>query len=166
MKIHSNPRFPQRSQHLKGARDSHSPVPAFLSQLAAENAAEIEALRQNRQQRETEGSASLSGDIRPHVHRIGGHVRSAGSHCHRFRGVTGEAIPAPGGHIHELRTNTACRESHSHRIRIKTGPPIQTGGRKDGGHVHLIEGRTAAGAPLGEETGLPALLAGVAEVAD
>lgn len=82
-------------------------------------------------------------DEQRHVHEFLGSVRLAeleeDPHNHRFAGVTGQAIPIPGGnHIHKLETNTDFYEDHFHKIFDETGPAIQVGNR----HVHFVKGKT------------------------
>lgn len=79
-----------------------------------------------------------------HVHEFLGSVRLAeleeeDVHNHRFAGVSGEAIPARGGHIHRIRTRTDFFD-HFHLIDVFTGPPIPVGANR---HVHFVYGVTS-----------------------
>ena len=77
-----------------------------------------------------------------HVHEFLGSTRLAeleeDPHNHRFAGVSGQAICAPGGHIHLIKTATDFFD-HFHLINVRTGPPIPVG---EGRHVHFVFGTT------------------------
>lgn len=78
-----------------------------------------------------------------HVHEFLGSVRLAeleeDVHNHRFAGVSGQAISAPGGHIHNIKTRTDFFD-HFHIIDVFTGPPISVGANR---HVHFVYGVTS-----------------------
>lgn len=79
-----------------------------------------------------------------HTHEYLGSVKIADKedpHNHRFAGVTGEAIPMPGGnHYHELENRTDYYEDHFHMMCNKTGPGIPVGNDR---HVHCVKGATS-----------------------
>ena len=84
-------------------------------------------------------------DKQTHVHEFLGSTRLAeldeDPHNHRFAGVTGEAICAPGGHIHIIRVRTDFFD-HFHLISVRTGPPIPVGPKEERRHVHFVFGTT------------------------
>lgn len=80
-----------------------------------------------------------------HVHEFLGSTRLAElcqcPHNHRFAGITGQAIPVPGGpgaHYHEIKTKTDFFD-HFHFINVTTGPAILVG---CGRHIHFVCGTT------------------------
>jgi len=83
-------------------------------------------------------------DEQTHDHEYEGSVKIAEArtdpHNHRFAGVTGEAVPLPGGsHFHKLENRTDFYEDHFHHMADRTGPAIPVG---DGRHVHFVCGAT------------------------
>ena len=121
MKIHSNPNSPlrkQRAGHFFDMERNITPSsPDLLSQLERENARELERLREKQRLRTEKASNPAPCGGAAHVHRVSGHVRAVKrgvpAHRHRFHGVTGEAIPTPGGHVHRIKGfTTSGRPSH------------------------------------------------------
>ena len=80
-----------------------------------------------------------SESTQTHVHEFVGSVKLAefgeDVHNHRFAGVSGEVIPAKGGHRHRICTKTDFFNNHFHKINVITGPPIPVG---NGRHVHFV----------------------------
>ena len=124
MKIHSNPHFSFRTQKNLA---THSPT--LLLQIERQNAQELERLREKQRLREEKKSeaASSAGKTQPcaHVHRVSGHVRpvkrGVPAHSHRFRGVTGEAIPTPGGHVHRIKGFTVLGRPSEEETELLAG---------------------------------------------
>lgn len=119
MKIYSNP-IPQGKQIIPAA----SPPKASESKLTQLQARNAEALH-NLSLKQTAPTQSTNAKLKQastpaevddqsitetHVHEIHGSTHSARcrncGHKHSFGGVTGIAIPVPGGHIHALHGKT------------------------------------------------------------
>ncbi|MFC4769392.1 YmaF family protein [Effusibacillus consociatus] len=65
------------------------------------------------------------GGVDEHVHAYDGVTTFDHGHVHRFRGVTGPAIPLPGGgHTHEFAGETSFADGHTHAYYGRTGGEI------------------------------------------
>ncbi|NLL95791.1 MAG: hypothetical protein GX227_01570 [Clostridiaceae bacterium] len=91
----------------------------------------------------TENNENIASRRQKHVHEFAGSTGSEDGnsiHNHRFAGVSGQAIPTPGGsHKHRIFTNTDFFKNHFHEIEDCTGSAIDVG---NGRHVHFVKGRT------------------------
>lgn len=108
-----------------------------------------ETLSENENRYNTENKNDIENEfenesqMQRHVHEFLGSTQIAeirtDPHNHRFAGVSGQAIPIPGGnHVHQIRTRTDFYEDHFHKIIDVTGPAIRVGDR----HVHFVDGNT------------------------
>lgn len=66
------------------------------------------------------------GGLDNHVHRYFGSTTYNDGHTHNYNGVSGPALPLPGGdHYHFLQGETTFNDGHKHFYRDRTGGSIR-----------------------------------------
>lgn len=94
-----------------------------------------------------------SGQTHVHEYIVSSSIEDG--HYHRAAGVSGQEVPHGAGHIHELAGWTTFEDGHLHPYRFFTGPNVPVSRDRHvhyfdcptavaDGHVHILEGATAA----------------------
>ncbi|HEX7715107.1 MAG TPA: YmaF family protein [Bacillota bacterium] len=77
-----------------------------------------------------------------HVHAYSLAVHPQNGHSHLAMGLTGPALPIPGGHFHQLAGYVSRKDGHIHSYSLSTSPAMQIAGASER-HVHYFRGETS-----------------------